>query len=328
MVVNDAEGGGGGPIARPEETSEATHVPVLFQAVLNGLDVQPGGRYIDATLGGGGHSAGILAASAPGGKLLGIDRDPAALKRARARLRPYGDRAVTVHGSFRHLLQVAQVNGFSAVDGILFDLGLSSLQLADPSRGFAFSKEGPLDMRFDPSAETPTAADLVNTLTEEALADLIYRYGEERQSRRIARAIVAARPIRTTRQLAEVIEGAVRGRRRIHPATLTFQALRIGVNEELEAIEEALPQAVDLLKAGGRLVVISFHSLEDRLVKHFVRRESRKCVCPPEHPICTCDHEATLKEITRKPIQPTEEEVEENPRARSAKLRVAERVGA
>lgn len=306
-----------------------THIPVLFQEVLDGLRVGPGGQYIDATVGGGGHAAGILAASSPDGRLLGLDRDSEAIEAACARSSPYAERVVLVHSSFGRLAEVAQANHYIPVDGILFDLGLSSLQLADPGRGFAFMTDGPLDMRFDLMTDHSTAADLVNQLSPKELAALLYRYGEERQARRIAEAIVAARPLRTTRELATLVERvAGRGqRRRIHPATRTFQALRIAVNDELAVLEAALPQAVEILAPGGRLAVISFHSLEDRLVKRFLRRESRDCVCPPEAPACICDHRATLRLVTRKPIRPTAEEAAANPRSRSARLRVAERMG-
>ena len=303
------------------------HIPVLFQVVLDGLQVRPGGRYIDATVGGGGHAAGVLTSSSPDGCLLGLDRDPATVEIARARLSPFGRRATLIHGSFAHLGELARSHGFFSADGILFDLGLSSLQLADPVRGFAFRADGPLDMRFDPKACGATAADLVNELSAEELAALLYRYGEERQARRIVGAIVAARPLHTTRELAAVVEGVVGRRRRIHPATRTFQALRIAVNDELAALEAALPQAVEVLAPGGRLAVISFHSLEDRLVKRFMRRESRDCICPPELPVCTCNHRATLGLITRKPVRPTADEIAANPRSRSARLRVAERRG-
>jgi 16S rRNA (cytosine1402-N4)-methyltransferase len=306
---------------------EGTHIPVLFQAVLDGLQARPGGRYIDATVGGGGHAAGILAASSPDGYLLGLDRDPAAVEAANAQLVSYGGRVVLVHRSFSRLAETAGTHRFIPADGLLFDLGLSSLQLADPTRGFAFSVDGPLDMRFDPQAGGPTAADLLNALSAEELAGILYRYGEERQSRRIAEAIVAARPLDTTRELVAAIEQVVGRRGRIHPATRTFQALRIAVNDELAALEAALPQAVEVLAPGGRLAVISFHSLEDRLVKRFMRRESRECVCPPEAPVCTCGHRATLRLVSRKPIRPTAEEIAANPRARSARLRVAERIG-
>ena len=309
---------------------ENDHVPVLLDEVIDGLQVdaggQPEGRYVDATVGGGGHAAEILAASAPDGKLLGLDRDLAALEVAADRLDGYEGRFELVHTSFAHLKEVAEAHDFAPIDGILFDLGLSSLQLADDERGFSFMADGPLDMRFDRTSRGATAADLVNTLSAEALADILYEYGEETQSRRIARAIVEARPLHRTRDLVEVIEGAVGRRRgRLHPATLTFQALRIAVNEELEALKAALPQAVELLRGGGRLAVIAFHSLEDRIVKRFMRRESKDCICPRDLPICTCDHEASLDVITRKPIRPTEEEVAANPRSRSARLRIAER---
>ena len=302
------------------------HIPVLFQAVLDGLQIRPGGRYIDATVGGGGHAAGILAASSPNGRLLGLDRDPAAVEAAAAQLVSYTERVVLVHNSFTRLAEIARACDFVPADGILLDLGLSSLQLADPARGFAFMSEGPLDMRFDPTTGGPTAADLVNELSAEELATLLYQYGEERQARRIAEAIVAASPLHTTRELAAVVERATGRRGRIHPATRTFQALRIAVNDELAALEAVLPQAVEVLAPGGRLAVISFHSLEDRLVKRFLRRESRDCLCPPESLICTCDHRATLRVITRKPVRPTADEIAANPRSRSARLRVAERL--
>ncbi len=302
------------------------HIPVLFHEVLDGLRVGPGGQYVDATVGGGGHAAGILAASSPDGRLLGLDRDPAAIEVARTRLASYAGRVVFAHSSFSRLAEVMQVYHFLPADGILFDLGLSSLQLADPGRGFAFATDGPLDMRFDPEGGGVTAAVLVNTLSIEELTALLYRYGEERRARRIAEAIVAARPLYTTKELTAVVERVVGRRGRIHPATRTFQALRIAVNEELVALEEALPQAVESLAPGGRLVVIGFHSLEDRLVKRFMRRESRDCLCPPEAPVCICDHRATLRLVTRKPIRPTAGETAANPRSRSARLRVAERL--
>jgi 16S rRNA (cytosine1402-N4)-methyltransferase len=302
------------------------HVPVLLEEVVDGLKTEPGGRYIDATVGGGGHAYELLAASSPDGQLLGLDRDPAALEIANARLAGYDARFELAHSSFARLAEVAAAHDFVPVDGILLDLGLSSLQLADADRGFSFLADGPLDMRFDPTSGGRTAADLVNHLSSEELADILYRYGEERQSRRIARAIVGARPLHTTRELADVIVQAVGRRRdRLHPATLAFQALRIAVNDELTALERALPQAVRLLVPGGRLVVIAFHSLEDRIVKRFLRRESRNCICPPELPICTCDHQATLNVITRQPVRPTDEEIRFNPRSRSARLRIAER---
>ncbi|HHS98308.1 MAG TPA: 16S rRNA (cytosine(1402)-N(4))-methyltransferase RsmH [Chloroflexi bacterium] len=305
--------------------ADAVHIPVLLQATLSFLQVRSGGTYIDATVGGGGHAEAILAASAPDGRLLGLDLDPHALEVAGRRLARFGGRVTLRRGSFARLTALAA--DFAPADGVLFDLGLSSLQLADSSRGFSFSREGPLDMRLDPDAGGPTAADLVNDLSVEELAQILYRYGEERQARRIAEAIAAARPLETTAQLAAVVERAVGGRRgRIHPATRTFQALRIAVNDELSVLQVALPQAVDLLRPGGRLVVISFHSLEDRIVKRFFRQESRDCICPPEVPVCICDHRARLRVLTRKPVRPEPDEVSRNPRARSARLRAAERL--
>jgi 16S rRNA (cytosine1402-N4)-methyltransferase len=294
--------------------------------VLSYLVLGPGDNVIDGTLGGGGHAVGLLEATAPDGHLLGLDLDPEAIARVQVRLARFGDRVILVQSSFREITTVAREQQFPPADAILLDLGLSSYQLASPERGFSFVKEGPLDMRFDPS-KGPTAAELVNELPAEELAGILYRFGEERQSRRIAGAIVAARPIRTTTELAEVIARAVRGPRgRIHLATKSFQALRIAVNDELGALEDALPQAMALLKAGGRLAVISFHSLEDRIVKRFFRREASDCICPPEQPICTCDHEPSLREVTRRPVQPDEIETAENPRARSARLRIAEKL--
>jgi len=310
-----------------EET--ASHIPVLLDEVLTGLNPQPGQRFIDGTVGAGGHTEAILKATAPDGQVLAMDADPAALDIARQRLAPYGDRVRLVHANFAQLATLAHDHHFVPVHGVLLDLGLSSIQLSAGERGFSFQSEGPLDMRYDPGGPT-TAADLVNNLSQEELADLLYRFGEERRSRAIARAIVAARPLHTTRQLAEVVARAVGGRRgaRIHPATRTFQALRIAVNDELEALSRALPAAVTLLAPAGRLAVISFHSLEDRIVKDFFRRESRDCICPPEQPTCTCGHRATLRIITQKPIRASAREIAANPRARSAKLRVAEYIGA
>ncbi|MCX8068855.1 MAG: 16S rRNA (cytosine(1402)-N(4))-methyltransferase RsmH [Anaerolineae bacterium] len=310
----------------PSTEFPAVHIPVLVNAVLSWLQVCPGGVYIDGTVGGGGHAEAILTASAPDGRVLGLDRDPQALEFAWGRLSRFGDRVTLRHGSFAHLAALAA--DFAPADGVLLDLGLSSLQLADPERGFSFTQEGPLDMRFDPTEDVPTAADLVNTLSVKELTDVLYRYGEERQARRIAEAIVAARPLHTTTELARLVERVVGGRReRIHPATRVFQALRIAVNRELEALEAALPQALDVLKPGGRLVVISFHSLEDRIVKQFLQRESRDCLCPPEIPVCVCGHRARLRILTPKPVRPDEAEVAANPRARSARLRAAEKKG-
>ncbi len=310
------------------ETTGLGHIPVLLREVLEGLVVRPGGVYIDGTLGAGGHAEAILAASAPDGRLLGLDRDPQAVTRATARLEPYGERVTLRHASYVELGTLAREQGFFPVEGVLFDLGFSSLQIAAAERGFAFRLAGPLDMRFDPTSAGPTAADLVNTLPEAELANLLWRYGEEPRSRRIAQAIVAARPLESTGELAEIVAAAVersRGRR-IHPATRVFQALRIAVNRELESLETALPQAVEALRPGGRLAVITFHSLEDRIVKRFFKQEARGCICPPEAPICTCEHQPTLRLVNRKPLRPSAEELAANPRSRSAKLRVAEKL--
>lgn len=302
------------------------HQPVLYHEIIHALQPKSPGFYVDGTVGAGGHARGILEACAPDGRLLGLDLDPQALALAGETLAPYQPRFHLLQASYAALDSVLLQLGWPPVQGILLDLGLSSMQLDHPERGFSFLHDGPLDMRFDPR-QPVSAADLVNTLPEAELADLLYRYGEERNARQIARAILQARPVQTTRQLAAVIE-ALSPRRgdRLHPATRTFQALRIAVNRELDAIQSALPQAVAALAPGGRLAIISFHSLEDRLVKEFFRRESRDCLCPPRQPVCTCGHVATLKEITRKPITPGKAEIEQNPRARSAKLRVAEKI--
>jgi 16S rRNA (cytosine1402-N4)-methyltransferase len=301
------------------------HQPVLYHEIILALQPKNEGLYVDGTLGAGGHARGILEACAPDGRLLGMDIDPQALTLARKTLAPYGKRVHLTQASYDSLTETLLDIGWGKVDGILLDLGLSSMQLDTPERGFSFQHDAPLDMRFDPASPT-TAADLVNTLPQEELADLIYRYGEERASRRIAQAIVQARPLRTTRQLAAVIESILPRKGHLHPATQTFQALRIAVNQELERVESVLPQAAAALKSGGRLAIISFQSLEDRLVKEYFRRESRDCICPPRQPVCTCGHKATLKEISRKPITPGEAEVKANPRARSAKLRIVEKL--
>jgi len=306
----------------------AAHRPVLLDEVLTGLRAAAVRRFIDATVGQGGHAAAILAVSAPHGQLLGMDRDPAALRSSEATLRTFGDRARLLHGSLEHLAEHAAAAGaeWLAVDGILMDLGFSSAQVDDPGRGFSFQSEGPLDMRYDPATE-PSADQLVNELPERDLADLLYRWGEERRSRRVARAIVAARPLRTTAELARVVARALGGWHRIHPATRTFQALRIAVNRELEVLETGLDQAIDLLVPGGRLAVISFHSLEDRIVKRTLRDAARECVCPPRMPECRCAHVSRLRIVTRRPIVPGTAEIGANPRARSARLRLAERLG-
>jgi len=302
------------------------HKPVLYQEIIHALSPKNKGLYVDGTLGAGGHASGIMEASAPDGHLLGLDVDPQALAFARENLAPYGQRVRLVQASYDTLTERLAEIGWHAVDGILLDLGVSSMQVDTPERGFSFTHDAPLDMRFSP--ENPvSAADLVNSLPQEELANLIYRYGEERASRKIADAIVNARPLRTTFELVSVIEKVLPRREgRIHPATRTFQALRIAVNDELARVEKVLPQAQASLKPGGRLAIISFHSLEDRIVKEFFRKESRDCICPPKQPVCTCGHKSTMKEVTRKPITPGNDEISENPRARSAKLRIAEKL--
>jgi 16S rRNA (cytosine1402-N4)-methyltransferase len=289
-------------------TENHQHVSVLLEQVIEYLQPRAKGRYIDATLGAGGHAGKVLEASTPDGQLLGLDADPSALAIASQNLEGFGARAHFVHSNFENLEAVALNNGFVPCDGIVLDLGLSSMQLGDYARGFSFSGEGALDMRFNPSDET-RAADLVNTLDERELADLIFEYGEEHASRRIARALVNARPIGTSQQLAAVIERAIGRHGRIHPATRTFQALRIAVNRELEVLDRVLPQIVGILKPGGRVAIISFHSLEDRRIKIFFRTNEG------------------LRNLTKHPVRPTYEQIVANPRCRSAKLRVAERIG-
>ncbi|MEP0807057.1 MAG: 16S rRNA (cytosine(1402)-N(4))-methyltransferase RsmH [Chloroflexota bacterium] len=306
--------------------NDTPHQPVLYKEIIHALQPKPGGRYVDGTLGAGGHARGILEACAPDGQLLGLDVDPQALAIARKTLAPYEGRIHLAQASYTTLAAQLQRLGWDGVDGILLDLGASSMQFDTPERGFSFQHDAPLDMRFDPRAPQ-TAADIVNGYSERELADLLYKYGEERDARKIARAIVRARPLHTTRELVAVIEAASPRRgERLHPATRTFQALRIAVNDELASVRAALPQAAAGLRSGGRIAVISFHSLEDRIVKEFFREQSRDLVNPPYERIYEEERKATLKEITRKPITPSEEEIRNNPRARSAKLRIAEKL--
>lgn len=301
------------------------HRPVLYQETIEYLAPKSLGRYLDCTAGAGGHSFGILEASSPLGQLIAIDLDPTAIQLTTENLSSFGERAIVVHDSYLNAARILQQKGWDKVDGIVLDLGVSSMQLDQVERGFSFRTEAPLDMRFDPT-QGATAADLVNKLDEKELADLIWKFGEERFSRRIARRIVQRRPILTTTQLADAVRSAIGGAySKIDPATRTFQAIRIAVNDELQTVEAAIPSLIELLKPEGRLAIISFHSLEDRLVKQAFRRESSDCICPPEQPICTCGHKASIKLITPRPISPSEEETTENPRARSAKLRVAEK---
>jgi len=301
------------------------HIPVLLKETVEALSIQPGGRYIDCTVGGGGHAEAILERSAPGGQLLGIDADPEAVRLASQRLSRYGGSALIVNDNFANLEAICLKNDFEPVNGILFDLGLSSLQLSETGRGFSFKHGAPLDMRFGPE-QTLSAADIVNKYSETELARIIYEFGEETHSRQIAHFLVRARPIRTTDELAALIERTMPVRGRIHPATKTFQALRIAVNHELEHLELALEQAMNLLGNEGRLVVISYHSLEDRIVKNFMRREASGCICPPGLPQCVCHHQPRLRQMHKGVIAPSLAEEKANPRSRSAKLRVAERI--
>ncbi len=302
-----------------------THKPVLYREVLDLLQPHSDGDYLDGTLGAGGHSIGILEVSAPNGRVLGFDRDPDAIEFAGNRLKRFGKRITLVNANYADMGKLAPRYGFHRFDGTLLDLGLSSRQLDDPGRGFSFIKEGPLDMRFDPRQEE-TAANLVNNLDVAELADIFWRYGEEQQSRKFARMIVEHRPLYTTSQLADLIAAHVRRRNRIHPATKIFQALRIATNRELESVEKGIPEAIKLLKPGGRIAVISFHSLEDRFVKQLFRDLSQDCICPPGQPICTCDTKASIRLVTRKAVKASAIEIESNPRSRSARLRVAEKL--
>lgn len=304
--------------------STSAHVPVLFDEVLDLLQPKANGRYIDGTVGAGGHTAGLLQQSAPSGRVLVFDKDAEAIAFAQQQLEAFGERVTYVHASYAEMGQLAPAHGFTSVDGILLDLGLSSRQLDDAQRGFSFMKEGPLDMRFDTS-QGETAADLVNNLDEAALAGIFWRYGEEKSSRKIARMIVAERPFATTTQLADSIAQTVHRRGRIHPATQVFQALRIAVNRELETVETGVLAALALLGMNGRLAVISFHSLEDRFVKQTFRELSKDCTCPPDQPVCTCGGQAQFRLITRKAVQASAAEIAQNSRSRSARLRVIEK---
>jgi len=304
------------------------HVPVMVTEVLAWLDPRPPGVYVDATVGAGGHAEAILERIAPGGRLIGIDRDAGALAVAAERLARFGTAVELRHANYTAIRAVVAEAGVEAVDGIVMDLGASSMQLEAPERGFSFTRPGPLDMRMDRTQDL-TAADLVNELAEEELQHIIWTYGEDRWARRIARQIVRRRPLQTTDELAAVVADAIPRRawpRGIHPATRTFQALRIATNRELESLEQVIPDAVGTLRGGGKICVITFHSLEDRIVKHTYLRLSRGCICPPGSPTCTCDGRRSLSVLTRKPVMASPDEVIKNPRARSAKLRVAERI--
>jgi 16S rRNA (cytosine1402-N4)-methyltransferase len=305
----------------------AFHRPVLLRETVEQLVVRSGGVYLDATVGEGGHAVAVLEASAPQGVVLGIDRDPRSLARAAQRLNEYGDRFIAVQGSYADMVELAYSRGITQVNGVLLDLGFSSRQVQAPGYGFSFQRDEPLDMRYDPESQGLTAAQMINTYPEDRLAQLFFQYGEEPRARVIARRIIQNRPISTTRELADLVaRSSGPGRRRVHPATRVFQALRIAVNDELLNLEAGLKAAVSLLVTGGRLVIISYQSLEDRLVKNTLVQEAAKCLCPPQLPQCVCQHQPTLRIVNRKIIRPKFEEVAANPRSRSAKMRVAERI--
>ena len=307
------------------------HVPVLADEVLAWLQPEPGGIYLDGTLGGGGHARLILEAASPDGRLIGLDQDPAALAAARQALAEFGERFIALHGQFGDLDRHLAARQIEKVNGVLLDIGVSSHHLDSPERGFSFRDDGPLDMRMDPGSEK-TAADVLAEEDAAVLTKIFRDFGEERWAKRIAREVVKARevqPLTSTRQLAELISRVVPGGRapqRIHPATRVFQALRIFVNRELEQLREGLAASLKVLQPGGRLVVISFHSLEDRIVKNFFRDAAIDCICPPRLPVCSCEHRAVLKVLTRKAVRATDREIEQNARARSAVLRAAERL--
>lgn len=315
------------PVKTKPSNIEEIHRPVMLDEVMAMLRPNSGGVYIDATLGLGGHSEALLKESNPEGRVLGIDQDREALALASRRLSAFGHRFQLAHGNFAELREIATQRHLEACDGIVMDLGVSSLQLGAGERGFSFQQEGPLDMRMD-QERALTAHEVVNYYSEKDLANLVYQFGEEPFSRRIAHAIVKARPIKNTRVLAELVSKAVpfRKQARIHPATKTFQALRIFVNDELGNLSKGLRAAVDLLKPGGRLVVISFHSLEDRIVKETFRSLSHECTCSRDMPICQCGNRKQVRLLVKSPAQASPLEVEENPRARSAKLRAVEKL--
>ena len=317
------------------ESESAPHIPVMLKQSLEMLGMSPGRTWVDATAGAGGHLRAIVNAAGTGSTVFGIDQDTISLNILREKLAPNvaGTDLRLVHANFKSIDKVLHEQGVDTISGgILADLGVSSMQLDNPERGFSFSKDGPLDMRMDPTAPV-TAEDLINKLSEKDLADIIYKYGEERLSRQIARRIVESRPLHTTGELAAVVSPAVRRHRHgkrdrdeSHPATRTFQALRIAVNDELSSIEQFLRTAIGMLEPGARLVVITFHSLEDRIVKQIFREAAASCICPPRHPVCMCSKKSELKILTPKPLLPDHEEVLANPRSRSAKLRAGARV--
>lgn len=310
----------------PAEYKRKPHSPVLYQLSIDILQPKNNGRYLDGTLGAGGHAAGILKASQPDGRLIGLDVDDLALETAKSYLKPFQSRTILSKGSYAEMDVHLNEVGWECVNGIILDLGLSSMQLDSAERGFSFIKDAPLDMRFDQKAKL-SAKEILNTWDEKDLTEIIWKYGEEPRSKQIAKTIVSSRPIKTTSQLADLVVKIYSGKRgKIHPATRTFQAVRMAVNRELETLEKGLENSVKALCKEGKLVVISFHSLEDRLIKQFFQQESRDCICPPEQPVCICGHKASIRILTKKPLTPSQEEIEGNPRSRSAKLRAAEKI--
>ena len=314
----------------PEETS-FHHISVFANEAVEALQPEPDHIYVDCTLGGAGHSGRILEASSPTGRLIAIDQDLIAIANARTVLAPYEGRFTIVHSNFRRLKDIVAEQGLSGVDGVLFDLGVSSPQLDEAERGFSYQHDAPLDMRMD-NTQPFSAYDVVNKWSAEELTKIFYEYGEEKWSKRIAEFIVTERkkaPLETTGQLVDIIKAAIPAAARReggHPAKRTFQAIRIAVNDELNVFAEAIQQAIDVLNVGGRVAIITFHSLEDRMAKQALQEAARGCICPPELPICRCDNKPKVKLVTRKPIMPSKEELEANPRARSAKLRIAEKL--
>ncbi len=309
----------------PETFQQPPHQPVLYQQILDYLKPASPGKYVDGTLGAGGHSAGILEACAPEGRLLALDVDPMAIEIAKERTKKFASRITIINGSYANLGSYLEDCGWDCVNGIVLDLGISSMQLDNAQRGFSFLKEAPLDMRFNRSVGI-NAADLLNQSSQKELTQILRDYGEEPRAKQIAAAILRKRPLETTTELASLVLSVYKGQRgKTHPATRTFQALRMAVNAEQEVLARGLEETIASLCPLGRLAVISFHSLEDRLVKQYFRRESQDCICPPEQVICTCGHKAVIKVITKRAITPSKEEVAQNPRARSAKLRIAEK---